>query len=74
MGGAIMIIDGPTVERSDGSVRILGYGVDSDGKVTCRFAVPTGYDWDPPDGTKTVKFVDSMDALPDVHTDYKTRE
>jgi len=68
-----MIIDGPTTTRDDGSTVCIGYGVDSNDNVTGRFAVPQGHDWDAPDGTESVEFVDSMDGLPTVHRDYKTQ-
>jgi len=66
-----MIIDGPTTMRDDGSTVCIGFGTDNDGNVTGRFAVPQGFDWKAPTGTESVEFVDSMDALPDIHTDYK---
>jgi len=67
-----MISDGPTTTRDDGSTVCIGYGEDADSKVTGRFALPKGEDWDAPDATESVEFVDGMDALPDVHSDYKT--
>ena len=67
-------IDGPEIERPDGSVRCVGYGIDGEGRVTGRFALPNGHDWDAPDGTESVEFVDSMSALPEIHSDYKTQE
>ena len=66
-----MIIDGPTTTRDEGSTVCIGYGIDSKGHVTGRFAVPQDYDWDAPDATESIKFVDSMDGLPEVHSDYK---
>jgi len=68
-----MIIDGQTTTRDDGSTVCIGYGEDVDGNVTGRFAVPKGHDWDAPDATETLKFVSSMDALPVVHSEYKTQ-
>ena len=68
-----MIIDGSTSKRSDGSVVCIGYGLDKDGIVVDRFAVPQGYDWDAPDAAESVEFVDSMTDLPAVHSDYKTQ-
>jgi len=65
-----MIIDGPTTNRDDGSTVCIGYGLDSDGNVTGRFAVPDGYDWSSPAPTESVEYVDSMAALPDIHPDY----
>jgi len=65
-----MIINGPTTTRDDGSTVCIGYGV-ADGNVTGRFAVPSGHDWDAPDATESVEFVESMDDLPPVHSDYK---
>lgn len=67
-----MIVDGPTTERADGSIVCIGYGTDSNDNVTGRFALPKGHDWDAPDGTQSVEFVGSMDALPEVHSDYRT--
>jgi hypothetical protein len=66
-----MIINGPITTRNDGSKVCIGYGIDSDGRVTGRFALPDGTDWDAPDATETLEFVDSMDDLPPVHGDYK---
>lgn len=66
-----MILDGPTVERDDGSVRCIGYGVDAEGRVTGRFALPSGYNWPAPDGTDSVEFVSSMSDLPPIHDDYR---
>ena len=66
-----MIIDGPTTTRDDGSEVCVGYGIDSNGNVTGRFAVPKGHDWDAADSTESLDFVESMDALPDVHIDYR---
>ena len=63
-------INGPEIERDDGTVRCIGYGIDSDERVTGRFALPDGHDWDAPNGTESVEFVDSMDALPDIHPHY----
>jgi len=63
-------IDGPEVERADGSVRCIGYALDSNGNVTGRFALPQGHDWDAPTATDSVEFVESMDALPDIHPDH----
>ena len=57
-------IDGPEIERPDGTVRCIGYGLDSDGRVTGRFALPSGYDWDAPEGTDAVEYVGGMDDLP----------
>lgn len=68
-----MIIDGPTTTRDDGSSVCIGYGIDSNDSVTGRFAVPQGHEWDAPDATESVEFVNSMDALPDIDSDYKTR-
>lgn len=65
-----MIIDGPTTTRDDGSTVVIGYGTDSDGNVTGRFAFPDGHDWDAPSATDSVDYVDSIDALPDIHPDY----
>ena len=59
-------IDGPEVERADGTVRCIGYGIDDEGRVTGRFALPTGHEWDAPDATESVEFVESMANLPDV--------
>ena len=57
-------IDGPEVERVDGTVRCIGYGIDSDGRVTGRFALPNGHQWIAPDATESVEYVESMDDLP----------
>ena len=67
-----MMIDGPTTTRDDGSTVVIGYGVDSDDKVTGRFAVPSGHEWDAPDATESVEFVETIDNLPRVDSDYKT--
>ena len=67
-------IEGPEVERADGTVRCIGFGVDTDGRVTGRFALPKGHDWDAPAGTESVEFVESMDDLPDIHSDYRLQE
>lgn len=65
-----MIIDGPTTTRADGSTVCIGYGTDSDGNVTGRFALRKGSDWDAPDATDSLEIVDSMADLPTVHSDY----
>ena len=65
-----MIVDGPTTLRDDGSTVVIGYGLDSDNNVTGRFAVPKGRNWDAPDATESVEFVDSMDKLPAVDPKY----
>ena len=65
------IIDGPQVERADGTVRCIGYGIDSEGRVTGRFALPSGYHWDAPDGTESVEYVEDMDELPVVNDHYR---
>lgn len=61
-----MIIEGPTTTRDDGSTVCIGIGVDSEGRVTGRFAIPQGADWDAPSATESIEFVDSMTALPAV--------
>ena len=66
-----MIVDGPEIKREDGTKRCIGYGVDSDGKVTGRFALPSGHEWEVPDGTEFVEYAESMDDLPDVYDDYR---
>jgi len=70
MGRATMIVDGPTNTLKDGSVVCIGYGVDSDNRVTGRFALPKGHDWESPDATESIKYVDNLDALPNVHNNY----
>jgi len=64
-------IDGPQVERADGSVRCVGCGVDKDGQVTGRFALPQGHEWVCPDATVAVEFVESMDGLPSIDGTYR---
>ena len=64
-------INGPEIERADGTVRCIGYGVDADGRVTGRFALPSGHNWDAPDGTAGVEYTESMADLPPTHEDYK---
>ena len=64
-------IDGPEVERADGTVRCIGYGLDADAKVTGRFALPEGYEWDAPDQTERVEYVESMDDLPPLDDHYR---
>lgn len=64
-------IDGPAVERADDSVRCVGYGVDKDGQVTGRFALPQGHEWECPDATVAVEFVESMDELPPIDDRYR---
>jgi hypothetical protein len=66
-----MMIYGEETTRDDGSKVCIGYGLDSDGNVTGRFALPQGHHWDAPSNTESLEFVDSMDALPEVHSDYK---
>lgn len=63
-------INGPEIEREDGTVRCIGYGVDSEGRVTGRFALPDGSIWAAPDPTESVEYVDSMADLPSVSDDY----
>ena len=65
-----MIVDGPEIERPDGSLRCVGYGIDAEDRVTGRFALPSGRKWDAPDGTDRVEFVESIDALPPVDNRY----
>lgn len=60
-----MIIKGEPVERPDGTERVVGYGVDTDGRVTGRFALPDGAEWDAPEDTESIKTLDSWDALSD---------
>ena len=64
-------IDGPEVERDDETVRCIGYGTDSEDRVTGRFALPQGHEWDAPEGTENVKYVDSMGGLPPVDGQYR---
>ena len=64
-------INGPEIERADGTVRCIGYGIDTEGRVTGRFALPKGSEWDGPDGTDSVEFVESMDDLPRVDDHYR---
>jgi len=64
-------IDGPEVTRGDGTVRCIGYGEDGEGRVTGRFALPSGAVWDAPDGTKAVEFVDAMADLPSINDQYR---
>ena len=66
-----MIINGPTTTRDDGSTVCIGYGIDSDGQVTGRFALPKGTEWDAPATTETIKYVNSIDNLPTVNSDYR---
>jgi len=65
-----MIIDGPTTTRQDGSTVCIGYGFDSSGSVTGKFALPKGHDWDAPDDTVSLEYVASMDDLPAVDSQY----
>jgi len=67
----MIVIDGPVVERNDGSKRCIGYGQDSEGRVTERFALPSGHEHNPHVETETVKFVESMDDLPPKHDYYR---
>jgi hypothetical protein len=62
-------IDGLEVERADGTIRCVGYGIDGEGRVTGRFALPNGHKWDAPEPTETVEYVDSMENLPPVKED-----
>ena len=57
-------INGPEIERADGTVRRIGYGIDGEGRVNCRFALPQGHEWDAPDATESVECVHSIDELP----------
>ena len=63
-------ISGTETERNDGSIVCIGYGADSDGNVTGCFALPDGSEWDAPDATDSVEYVDSMDKLPAVNSQY----
>jgi hypothetical protein len=65
-----MIVDGPTTTRDDGSTVCIGYGEDVNGRVTGRFALPQGHDWDAPDATESMTYVGSMAELPDVDDEY----
>ena len=65
------IIDGPEVERADGTVRCIGYGIDSESRVTGRFALPNGHEWDVPESTESVEYVESMDELPPKDDHYR---
>ena len=66
-----MIIDGPEIERADGTNRCIGYGVDEEKRVTGRFALPKESEWDAPDGTESVEYVEYMDDLPPVDDHYR---
>ena len=66
-------IDGPEVERVDNTVRCIGYGIDSQGRVTGRFALPLGHEWDAPDETESVEYVDVMGELPSVDDYYRDK-
>ena len=48
-------VDGPEVERADGTARCIGYGIDDEGRVTGRFALPSGTKWQAPVETETVE-------------------
>jgi len=65
-----MIIDGPTTTRDDGSTVCIGYGVDGNDNVTRLFALPKGSDWQAPEATESVEFVESMEQLPSVDSQY----
>ena len=65
-------INGPEVERADGTIRCIGYGVDSEDRVTGRFALPKDHEWDAPDGTESLEYVEDMDELPAVDPTYKS--
>ena len=64
-------INGPEVERSDGTIRCIGYGTDSQGRVTGRFALPNEWEWSAPDETENIEYVDSMDELPPKNDRYR---
>ena len=64
-------VDGPDIERDDGTIRCIGYGIDSMGRVTGRFALPSGHDWNAPDATQSVEFVESMDGIPPIDDAYR---
>jgi len=65
-----MIINGKTTTLDDGSTVCIGFGKDSDGNVTGRFAVPEGHDWDCPNATDSIETVESLDGLPAVNNLY----
>ena len=74
MGGATMTtitIAGPEVTRDDGSVRCIGYGLDSEGRVTGRFALPIEHEWQAPEETESVEYVGSMGDLPSKDDHYR---
>ena len=64
-------VDGLTVERPDGSVRCIGYGTDTDGRVTIRFALPNGAECSVPDATHDIEYVSEMAELPPLDDAYK---
>ena len=64
-------IDGHEVTRDDGTVRCIGYGEDKDEKVTGRFALPKGDEWDAPEATEGVHYVDTLDDLPPINDEYR---
>ena len=64
-------IDGLEVERADGTVRCIGYGIDSEGRVTRRFALPNEHEWNAPDGTENVEYVGGMNDLPPKDDHYR---
>lgn len=63
-------IDGPTTERTDGSVVSIGYYLDNQDRVVSRFALPHN-DYEVPDAVETVKYVDSLSALPQIDPQYR---
>jgi len=64
-------VNGPEIKRDDGTVRCIGYGEDSEGRVTGRFALPQGHEWDAPDATQQLQYVDAMDQLPSIDGSYQ---
>ncbi|QCW02786.1 hypothetical protein [Natrinema pallidum] len=55
-------IDGPTVDRSDGSTVCIGYYEDNQGRVISRFALPPG-EHSVTEKVDNIKYLDSMDDL-----------
>ncbi|MDB9302594.1 hypothetical protein PN417_16915 [Halorubrum ezzemoulense] len=60
------------MQQADGTERCIGYGTDSEGNVTERFALTNGHTWEAPDATEAAEYVESMDELPPLGGDYQS--
>lgn len=64
-------IDGPTIDREDGSTVCVGYYTDAEGRVVSRFALPPG-EYDVDAAVEGVEYVDALGDLPPANEHYRS--